>query len=85
LPARRIKRTEPLVNYSKFHVFTSKQYLGIQHQKVMQKEIANKEREIGRYEKEARTTLRATTIVNANIIKIQRLFERQERTIFNSA
>jgi hypothetical protein len=44
----RIRGTKPLVNYSKFHVVISKQYLGILCQKTMQKEIADKEREIRR-------------------------------------
>jgi len=42
------KGTKPLVDYSKFHVVTSDQYLGIVHKKNMQKEVANKEREIRR-------------------------------------
>jgi len=35
LPTRIRIGTKPLVDYSKFHVVTSNQYLGIVHQKAM--------------------------------------------------
>jgi len=56
LPAKRTRGTKALVDYFKSHVVTSEQYLGILHQKAMQKEVANKEREIRSQDKEARTT-----------------------------
>jgi len=55
LHARKTRGTKPLVDYSKAHVVTSKQYLGILCQKTMQKEVVDKEREIIRHEKEAKT------------------------------
>jgi hypothetical protein len=75
---------EPLVDHSKSHVVTSNQYLGILCQKVMQKEVVEKEREIRRHEKEARTTQQIIIVANANIMRIQMQVERRERTIFNS-
>jgi hypothetical protein len=42
LPTRIRKGIEPLVDYSKFHVVILNQYLGIVHQKAMQKEVATK-------------------------------------------
>jgi hypothetical protein len=48
LPTRRTRGTKPLVDYSKSHVVTSDQYLGILCQEVMQKEVVDKEREIRR-------------------------------------
>jgi len=38
----------------------------------MQKKVANKEREIRRQEKEAKTTHRVAIATNANIMRIQR-------------
>jgi hypothetical protein len=55
LPTRRTRRTKPLIDYSKFHVVTSNQYLGILRKKTMQK-VADKERAIKRQKKEAKTT-----------------------------
>jgi hypothetical protein len=72
LSTRKAKGTEPLIDRSTSHVITSYQYLGILHQKAMQKEVANKEREIRRQEKEAKTTQQIVIIANANIMKIQR-------------
>jgi hypothetical protein len=72
LLTRRTRGIKPLIDYSKFHVVTSYQYLAILHKKVMQKEVANKEREIKRQEKEAMTTQRAIITSNANIMRIQR-------------
>jgi hypothetical protein len=48
LHTRKTRGIEPLVDYSKYHVVTLEQYLGILHQKAMQKEVADKEREIRR-------------------------------------
>jgi hypothetical protein len=45
LPTRRAKGTKPLIDYSKSHVITLDQYLGILHQKTMQK-VVDKKREI---------------------------------------
>jgi hypothetical protein len=59
--------------------------LGILHQKANKKEVVDKEKEIRRQEKEARTTQRATTVANANIMRIQRYVESREITIFNCA
>jgi tRNA(Ile)-lysidine synthase TilS/MesJ len=56
LLTRRIRRIKPLLNYSKSHVVTSCQYLGIFRKKIMQKEVTNKEREIRRQEKGAMIT-----------------------------
>jgi rRNA maturation endonuclease Nob1 len=50
----------------------------------MQKKVANKEKEIKRLEKEAKTTQQATITTNANVMKIQKHVERREITIFNS-
>jgi hypothetical protein len=46
--------------------------LGHSTSKVVQKEVANKEREIRRQEKEAKNTQQATIVANANIMRIQR-------------
>jgi hypothetical protein len=53
---RRIRGTKSLLDYSKSLVVTSYQYLGIPHQKVMQKKVVDKERVIKRQGKETRTT-----------------------------
>jgi hypothetical protein len=50
----------------------------------MQKEVANKGREIKRQEKEAMTTQRIATTTNANIMRIQRRVDRREKTILIS-
>ncbi len=84
LSTMKTRGIEPLVDHSKSHVVTSNQYLGILCQKVMQKEVVEKEREIRRHEKEARTTQQIIIVANANIMRIQMQVERRERTIFNS-
>jgi len=43
---RKTRGIEPLIDYSKYHVVALEQYSGILHQKAMQKEVADKEREI---------------------------------------
>jgi hypothetical protein len=50
----------------------------------MPKKIANKEREIKRQKKEAKTTQQTTIIANENIMRIQKQVEIQEKTIFNN-
>lgn len=50
----------------------------------MQKKVEDKEREIRRQEKEAKTTQQATIATNANIMRIQKHVEKREITIFNS-
>ncbi len=47
--------------------------------KKLCKRIVDKEREIKRQEKEVRTTQRVATTINANIMKIQKQVERQEK------
>ncbi len=84
LSTMKTRGIEPLVDHSKSHVVTLNQYLGILCQKVMQKEVVEKEREIRRHEKEARTTQQIIIVANANIMRIQMQVERRERTIFNS-
>jgi hypothetical protein len=56
LLTRSTRGIKPLLDYSKSHVITSYQYLGIFRKKIMQKEVTNKEREIRRQEKETMIT-----------------------------
>jgi hypothetical protein len=81
LPTRKTRGTKPLIDYSKSHVVTSNQYLGILRQKAMQKEVANKGREIRSQKKEAKTTHQVTIATNANIMRILARFLVQCQTV----